>query len=109
LACLGVAGIFHQDSHSSSREIYFGSLIASKILLVKQRVGFVVKSRQLATPYHLVDNDSNKIVAIPVLIALVPPDLEPVLILLNLPGLTAPMSKKAIKPAPKQQHKAFLS
>jgi hypothetical protein len=46
-ACLAVVGRIHLDSLSSSRAIYYTSLIAIKILLVQPPVAFVVESKQL--------------------------------------------------------------
>ena len=107
LACLAVVGIIHLDSLSSSREIYHDSLIAIKILLVQQPVGFVVKSKQLGGQYHLGSNNGNKMVSIALLIALVRRTLNQSIFLLAPTGRTAPMG--TIKLAPKQAHKALLS
>jgi len=107
LACLAVVGIIHLDSLSSSREIYHDSLIAIKILLVQQPVGFVVKSKQLGGQYHLGSNNGNKMVSIALLIGLVRRTLNQSIFLLAPTGRTAPMG--TIKLAPKQAHKALLS
>jgi hypothetical protein len=71
LGCVSLEGIIHLDSLYSSQEIYFGSLIAIKILQLQQQVGFVVKTKQLGNAYHFVGNDLNKMVGIALLIALV--------------------------------------
>jgi hypothetical protein len=71
LACLAVVGIIHLDSLSSSRAIYYASLIAIKILLVQPPVAFVVESKQLCGLYHLVGNNGNKIMSMALLIGLV--------------------------------------
>ena len=106
LACLAVVGIIHLDSLSSSREIYHDSLIAIKILLVQQPVGFVVKSKQQGGQYHLVGSNGNKMVAIALLIELVRRTLNQSIFMAPT-GRTAPMG--TIKAAPKQPHKALWS
>jgi hypothetical protein len=108
LACLAVVGIFQQDSLSSSREIYFGSLIAIKIMTYSSSQSVLSLSQ-------------GNLVAWTILSAMMPTRLGRLTIdgtwtagasgkstILALSGRTAPMGK-AIKSAPKQTPKALLS